>query len=293
MSLKVLITGSSAGFGRLIASRLLDAGHTVVATMREPETRNSEAATALREAGARVVELDVTDDRSVDSGVAQALDAVGGLDVVINNAGVGSNGILETFTPADWQKSFDVNVFGVHRVNRAVLPAMRAQGSGLLVMISSVVGRMALPFFGPYNAAKFAVEGLAETYRSELSVLGIETCVVEPGAFPTHFIDGLMQSSDRSRDAGYGDMIDAPRNLVATFENVMASNPAQDPRNVAEAIVTLLDTPAGRRPFRTVVDFLGMADAVAPFNDSAEQMTAGIYGAFGMGNLLEINSPSK
>lgn len=293
MPKNVFITGANGGFGRLTTSSLLAAGHTVVATMRNIDTRNLAAANELRAAGARVVELDVTDDGSVDAAMADAVEFAGSIDVVINNAGVGSIGLLETFTPADWQTIFDINVFGVQRVNRAALPHMRAQGSGLLVVVSSVVGRMALPYFGPYNAAKFAVEGLAETYRSELSVLGIETCVVEPGAFATNFIDGLMQSSDRSRDTSYGDMVHAPRNLVESFEGAMASNPAQDPQNVADAIVALVDTPAGERRFRTVVDNMGMAGAIEPFNDGAEQVTAGIYGAFGMAGLLAVNTATR
>lgn len=286
----VFITGANGGLGRLTSLSLLGAGHTVVATMRNIEIRNAAAAEELRAAGAHVVELDVTDEASVEAAVADAVELVGSIDVVINNAGVGSVGLLETFTPADWQASFDINVFGVQRVNRAALPLLRAQGSGLLVVVSSVAGRMAVPFFGPYNAAKFAVEGLAETYRAELSTLGIETCVVEPGAYATNFIDGLMESSDRSRDAGYGDMVHAPRNLVAGFEGAMASNPAQDPQDVADAIVELVDTPAGQRPFRTVVDNLGMADAAVANNDAAEQMAAAIYGAFGMADLLTVNT---
>ncbi|MDA3028453.1 MAG: SDR family oxidoreductase [Actinomycetota bacterium] len=284
----VLITGASVGLGRLAALGLIEAGHTVVASMRDPGSRNAEAADALRSAGAHVVELDVTDDASVIDAVASAIDLVGRLDVVINNAGTGSNGLIETFTADDWMASFDVNVFGVHRVSRAVLPHMRSNGSGLVMIISSVAGRMALPFFGPYNAAKFAVEGLAETYRSELSMLGIETCIVEPGPFPTNFIDNLMPPSDRSREAGYGEMALAPQNLLATFEGVMASNAVQDPRNVADAIVALVGAPHGERPFRTIVDNLGMGDAVAPHNEGAGQMTAAIYGAFGMGHMLDV-----
>jgi NAD(P)-dependent dehydrogenase (short-subunit alcohol dehydrogenase family) len=289
----VLITGASVGLGRLAALALIEAGHTVVASMRDPGSRNAEAADGLRSAGAHIVDLDVTDDASVEAAVASAIDLVGRLDIVINNAGTGSNGLIETFTSDDWKASFEVNVFGVHRVSRAVLPHMRANGSGLVMIISSVAGRMALPFFGPYNAAKFAVEGLAETYRSELSVLGIETCVVEPGAFPTNFIGNLMAPSDRSREAGYGEMALAPQNLLATFEGVMAANAVQDPRNVAAALVALVETPHGKRPFRTIVDNLGMGDAAAPYNLSAEQMTAAIYGAFGMGHMLEVNSTSS
>lgn len=289
----VLITGTSAGLGRLAALALLEAGHTVVASMRDPGSRNAEAADALRSAGAHIVALDVTDDASVEEAVASCVDLVGRLDVVINNAGTGSIGLIETFTADDWRASFEVNVFGVHRVSRAVLPHMRSHGSGLVMIISSVVGRLAVPFFGPYNAAKFAVEGLAETYRSELSVLGIETCVVEPGPFPTHFIDHLMQPSDRSREAGYGEMALAPRNLVATFEGVMASSAAQDPRSVADAIVALVETRHGERPFRTIVDHLGMGDAVAPHNEGAGEMTAAVYGAFGMGHMLEVAAASS
>lgn len=290
LSRTVLITGTSGGFGHLATRSLLAAGHTVVASMRDPGSRNAAVAEELRAAGAHIVELDVTSDESVDAAVATAIGLVGRLEVVINNAGVGSNGLLETFTSADWMASFDVNVFGVHRVNRAVLPHMRANGSGLLMIISSVVGRMAFPFFGPYSAAKFAVEGLAESYRSELSAFGIETCVVEPGAFPTNFIGSLMRPSDPGRADGYGEMAFAPQNMVATFEGVMGSSPAQDPQNVADAIVELVGAPAGARPFRTIVDALGMGDAVAPHNDGAEQMIAAVYGAFGMGSMLEVNT---
>ena len=113
MSKNVFITGANGGFGRLTTLSLLEAGHRVVATMRNIETRNLDAANQLRAAGAHVVELDVTDDDSVAGAVANAVELVEGLDVIINNAGVGSIGLLETFTPADWQAVFDINVFGV------------------------------------------------------------------------------------------------------------------------------------------------------------------------------------
>lgn len=290
MTKKIFITGANGGLGRLTTLSLLDAGHTVVASMRNTDTRNLDAANDLRAAGAHVVELDVTDETSVNEAMADAVEFAGGIDAVINNAGVGTIGLLETFTTADWQANFDINVFGVQRVTRAALPIMREQGSGLLVFVSSVAGRMALPFFGPYNAAKFALEGLAETYRSELSSIGIESCVVEPGPYVTSFIDGLMRPSDDSRDDSYGAMVHAPRNLVESFEAAMSSNPAQNPQNVADAIVALVDSPAGGRRFRTVVDSMGMADAVTPYNDAAEQVTAGIYGAFGMGDMLNVNT---
>lgn len=287
MTQKVLITGTNSGLGRLTALSLLEAGHTVVASMRDIDGRNEEAAAQLRAAGAHVVELDVTSDDSVATAVVNAVATVGNLDVVINNAGVGSSGLFETFTTSDWQNSFDINVFGMVRVTRAALPFMREQGSGLLVFISSVAGRIGFPFFGPYNAAKFAVEGLAETCRADLSSMGIDTCVVEPGPYPTNFIASLMGSSDRSHDAVYGDVVNAPSAMIAGFEAAMDSNPNQDPQHVADAVVTLLGIPAGQRPFRTVVDGMGMADDLSPLNQAGESVTQGLYAAFGMADMLK------
>lgn len=286
----VFITGTNSGLGRLTAVSLLESGHTVVASMRDIETRNAEAASDLRSMGAHVVELDVTNENSVNAAVESAVDTVGRLDVVINNAGVGSLGLLETFTTADWQASFDINVFGMVRVTRAVLPHMRTQGSGLLIFLSSAAGRIGFPFFGPYNAAKFAVEGLAETCRSDLSTLGLQTCVIEPGPFPTNFIEGLMTASDHSRDASYGDFINAPSAAVAGFEAAMGGNPEQNPQKVADAIVALLSMPTAERPFRTVVDGMGIAEAVTPFNQVGDSVTAGLYGAFGMADLLAVRT---
>jgi hypothetical protein len=117
--------------------------------------------------------------------------------------------------------------------------------------------------------------------------------VVEPGAFPTNFIGNLMPPSDPGRADGYGEMALAPQNLLATFEGVMGSSPAQDTQNVADAIVELVGVPAGGRRFRTIVDALGMGDAVAPHNEGAEQMTAAVYGAFGIGSMLEVNTASS
>ena len=136
MTENVLITGANGGLGHLTTVRLLEAGHSVVATMRDIETRNLAAANELRAAGAHVVELDVTDESSVDAAVAGAIELVGHLDVVINNAGVGSTGLLETFTPADWLALFDINVFGVQRVKAVnqvlaeILPRHPSRGGG-------------------------------------------------------------------------------------------------------------------------------------------------------------------
>lgn len=285
---KVIITGANGGFGALTTKTLLGKGHQVVATMRNPETKNKEAAQELSDLGAHIVNVDVTDEKSVNEGVAKAIELLEGLDVVINNAGIGVLGIQEQFTIEDFQKLFDVNVFGVQRVNRAVLPHLRKQGSGLLIHISSLLGRIAFPFYGPYNASKWALEALAENYRVELSAFGVDSVMVEPGGYPTGFFHSLMQPSDRSQDASYGDMVHAPKQAFDSFEGALASNPAQNPQHVADAVLKLIETPAGSRPARTTVDKMGMGDHIHPYNQQLAQIHEGLYNAFGMGDMLKL-----
>ncbi|MCI0330238.1 MAG: SDR family NAD(P)-dependent oxidoreductase [candidate division Zixibacteria bacterium] len=288
MAKKVLVTGANGGFGKLITLTLLKKGHTVVASIRGVNGKNKPAAEELKKAGAHIVEIDVAADGSVLKGVEQAIQLAGGLDVVVNNAGVGVLGLQEAFTPEDWKKLFDINVFGVQRVSRAVLPNMRSKKSGLLIQISSLLGRMTIPFYGPYNASKWAVEALAENYRTELSGFGIDSCIVEPGGYPTTFIDNLVKPSDTSRNANYGDFVRMPVELLMNYEKALAANPEQNPQNVADAVARLIDTPAGQRPFRTVVDKMGMGEHIKGYNDHLEQVTAGVYNAFGIGEMLKL-----
>ena len=290
MSQIIMVTGASSGFGRLIAVKLLGQGHTVVASMRGTADKNKTAADGLQDAGAKVVEIDVTREESVNQGIADAIQAVGRLDVVVNNAGVGVLGLQESFTPEDWQKIFDVNLFGVQRVYRAVLPHLRDRQSGLLIHVTSLLGRFTIPFYGPYNASKWALEALTENYRVELSGLGIDVCLVEPGGFPTTFHDNLVKPSDASRDAGYGELARAPEMSVASFRKALQANPAQDPQIVADAVAALVDTPPGRRPFRTVVDKMGMGDALQSYNEQQEQITRGIYKGLGIESMLTLKS---
>ena len=285
---KILITGANGGFGNLTVKSLLKAGHEVVATMRNAAQRNKAAAEELSSLGAHIVELDVTDDASVNAGVAKAIELLGGLDVVINNAGIGVLGIQEQFAIDDFKRLFDVNVFGVQRVNRAALPFLRNQGSGLLIHVSSLLGRIAIPFYGPYNASKWALEALAQNYRVELSGFGVDSCLVEPGGFATEFMSSLMKPSDTSQNDSYGDMIHAPKMAFESFEGALASNPAQDPQNVADAITKLIATPSGERPMRTVVDNMGMGTHIEPYNEQLSNIHEGLYNAFGMGDMLKL-----
>ncbi len=287
MSEKILITGASAGFGKLMTNTLLAKGHTVVASMRGVDGKNKAAAEELKAAGAHIVEIDVTDENSVNAGVEAAVKAMGGITVVVNNAGVGVLGLQETFTTEDWQKVFDVNVFGVQRVNRAVLPTMREQKNGLLIHISSLLGRFVLPFFGPYNASKYALEALADNYRVELSGFGIESCLIEPGGFGTNFMSGLIRPTDKGRDAGYGEMAGAPEGMLQNFEGNLSGENAPDPQWIADIVADLVAAPRGQRAFRTVRDGLGMEEPIKGINAASDQATTGIYTAFGMEGMLK------
>jgi len=289
MSNKILITGANGEFGKLTAKKLLNDGHTVVASIRESEGRNKSSANELKAIGAHVVEIDVTNDSSVVEGTKNAIEKAGGIDVLVNNAGIGAFGIQETFTDEDWKKLFDVNVFGVQRMNRAVLPSMRENKSGLLIHVSSLIGRMVLPFWGAYSASKWALEAMAETYRVELSKYGIDSCIIEPGAYPTTFFEGLMGASDLSRNNSYGNFPQEAKEFFAGFSNALNSNTEQNAQNVADAISILINTPAGQRKFRTVVDKMGMGEHIEGYNNQHKQFTSEIFNMFGIEKMLELS----
>lgn len=288
--MNILVTGSSGGFGRLIVTDLLAKGHKVAASLRDAKGRNAKAAAELRAEGASVVEIDVTDEASVTAGVKAAEAALGRIEVLVNNAGVGAHGIIENFTADDYRRLFDINVFGVQRMTRAVAPSMRARGEGLVVNISSLLGRITIPFYGPYNASKWALEAMTENWRTELSAFGVEFALVEPGGFPTAFAENLVHPSDRSRDAEFGDMAGAPEAALTGFMGMLAQNPQQDPKLVAEAVASVIAAPHGARPFRTEVDRIGMAEPVKGYNDHLAQVTAGLYAAVGSDQMLTVKT---
>ena len=192
MQKTILITGCSSGFGESLAPHLARQGHRVYATMRSPDAKNAAPARSLRELAStealelHVLDLDVTDEASVAAAATRVLAEPGGIDVIVNNAGQMFGGITEAFTAAEFARQLDINVLGVHRVTRAVLPAMRAAGSGLLINVSSTAGRCALPFFGVYHASKFALEGYTQALRLELAQAGVDAVLVEPGPFTTN-----------------------------------------------------------------------------------------------------------
>ncbi|TCP29342.1 SDR family NAD(P)-dependent oxidoreductase [Sphingomonas sp. BK235] len=285
---KILITGANGAFGALASRLVIQAGHSLTATMRDPDGRNAESANALRNAGATVVEVDVTNDRSVAEGIEAAITALGGLDVLVNVAGVGSYGLSEAYTAGQLKRLFDINVFGVHRTMRAVLPTLRRQQAGLIINVSSLLGRLSMPFYGPYSATKFAVETLSDTVRAEVAQFGVDVVLVEPGGFPTSWIDSLVLPDDIDRLATYGSFADVPGQSLEGYNAFLASKPEQDPTKVASAILDLIQAPAGQRPQRTIVDFIGMAGPVTTMNDALAAATSGVYGAFGLGDMLQL-----
>ncbi len=291
--MKILVTGASSGFGHIIAGDLVKAGHRVAGTVRVPEGRNKEAAQTLRAMGVEVVDIDVTVDASVEAGVAAAEAALGGIDVLVNNAGAGAHGLQENFSAEDFQRVFDVNVFGVQRMIRAVLPQMRARRSGLILNITSLLGRVTIPFLGPYNAAKWAVEAMSENYRWELSQSGVDVAVIEPGGFPTNFFANLIAPSSPDRDAGYGDLAGAPDAMLQSMGESLAGNPLQVPQIVADAVVEVIHTAPGKRSFRYEVDKSGMADPIIPYNEQAEQVTQALFTAYGMEGMLKLNTATE
>lgn len=247
----VLITGSSTGFGRLIAETLARHGHTVFATMRDPSRRNATNATEIRALAKEeslplhVLELDVTDEASVDRAVRAAVEQAGRIDVAINNAGYAIDGLAEAVTLAQAQEQMDTNFFGPVRVNRAVLPYMRQQRSGLLLHVSSGAGRVVIPGFAFYSASKFALEALAEAYHYELAGQGIESVVIQPGAYQTPVFGNMVLAADTSRTETYG----AANQISAKVKSTLTSR-AGNPQQLADAILSIVETPAGHRQLR-------------------------------------------
>ena len=282
----ILITGASSGFGRDTAETLAAAGHKVFAGVRDISGRNRQIVGELRAKGIEPVELDVTDDSSVDGAITALLAKSGGnLDVVINNAGIASAGVSEGFTPEQVREVFEVNVFGVQRVLRATLPILRGKGDGLVINFSSVVGRVTFPFFGVYGASKFAIEALTDSYRYELSQLGVDVVLVQPSAYPTNMWASARQPVDAARGVTYGEIGEIPGKMFETFMGMFAGADAPKPHDLAEAVVKLIATPKGQRPARIVVGHSFGADAI---NDAVAPIQRQVVDGLGLGTLATI-----
>ncbi|MBE1578389.1 oxidoreductase [Amycolatopsis roodepoortensis] len=230
-----LVTGASAGIGEATALALHEAGYTVYGAARRVERM-----AGLAERGIKILEMDVTDDASMVAGVERIIEESGRIDVLVNNAGYGSYGAFEDVPLAEGKYQFEVNLFGLARLVQLTTPHMRAQGSGRIVNISSIGGKIYEPLGGWYHSTKFAVEGLSDSLRLELKPFGIDVVVVEPGAIRTEWggiaIENLMKTS--------GDTAYAPQaKALAKFFDQTAR--ASHPKVIADVILKAV---RARRP---------------------------------------------
>ncbi|WP_323173942.1 SDR family oxidoreductase [Natrialba sp. PRR66] len=192
----VLITGCSSGIGRATATAFLQRDWQVIAT-----ARNADDITDLEEAGCTTLELDVTDPDQIASVVERTVDLTGAIDCLVNNAGYAQMGPLEDISTADLHRQFDVNVYGPHRLIRAALPHMRAQGEGRIINVSSVIGRISIPGSGTYAGSKHALEAMTDSLRAEVDEFGIDVTLIEPGPVETNFtnrVDEELPDDERT-----------------------------------------------------------------------------------------------
>ncbi|MFF3763082.1 oxidoreductase [Streptomyces sp. NPDC001922] len=246
------ITGASRGFGLEIARQALAQGDRVVATARDP--RAVDAALPGNSGRLLTLPLDVTDTGRAAEAVATAVDRFGGIDVLVNNAGRGLLGAVEETSDAEARAIFDINVFGLLAVTRAVLPVMRRRGSGRIINLSSVGGFVSWAGSGLYCATKFAVEALTESLRIEAAPFGVQVTAVEPGPFRTDFLD----PSSLHRTAAVIDAYAASSGALRTWADDTNHGQAGDPVKGAAAVLLLAATaePPTRLPLgsATVTD---------------------------------------
>jgi len=240
-----LITGASSGFGLLTSVALARRGWRVLATMRNLE-RSGKLEEAAGAAGVlerlELLQIDVTNAAEIASVAGRVANGQAPLDALVNNAGFVLPGFAEDVTDAELREQFETNFFGAAAVTRALLPVMRRQGFGHVVMVSSISGRLGFPGVGSYAAAKFALEGWTESLRYEVKSAGIQVAIVEPGAFETDIWTRNAKIADGMRD---------PRSPNAGRvekwrARVQGQRQKADPRVVADLIVRILETPRPR-----------------------------------------------
>jgi NAD(P)-dependent dehydrogenase (short-subunit alcohol dehydrogenase family) len=226
------ITGSSRGLGRSLAEAVLAHGDRLVATARNPEQLNDLVSTYGEQMCA--VALDVTNPEQVRTAITTAIDVFGRLDVVVNNAGYANVASIEETTEEDWRAQIETNLWGVINVTRAALPVLRKQRSGHVVQISSTGGRTGVAGLGPYQTAKWAVEGFSEVLSREVAPLGIKVTLIEPGGFRTDWGGSSMSQTEPSADYQSA--------LGFTLEyHKRAGREPGDPAKAAQAIIAIVN----------------------------------------------------
>lgn len=235
MKKTVLITGASSGMGKVTALKLIQQGHTVYGAARRMERMQE-----LVEAGGHAIAMDVTDEAQLQQAVSRVVQEQGRIDVLINNAGYGSYGSVEETTIADARRQFDVNIFGLARLTQLVIPHMRSQGSGKIINISSMGGKIYTPLGAWYHASKHALEGWSDCLRLELKPFDIDVVIIEPGLIETEFgevvLDPMLERS------GKGPYQKLTRAVAASLNDLYAKKGAASPPTVvADAIAKAVD----------------------------------------------------
>jgi NAD(P)-dependent dehydrogenase (short-subunit alcohol dehydrogenase family) len=283
----IIVTGASSGFGNLAARALARRGHLVYAGMRETAGRNATQVEALARLPETIsgIEMDVQDQSSVDAAVARIVAERQRIDVVVHNAGHMVLGPAEAYTPEQLAELYDINVLSTQRVNRAVLPILRRQGSGHLVWVGSSSTRGGHPpFLAPYFAAKAGMDALAESYAAELIKFGIDTSIVVPGAYPTgtnHFLHA-SPPADQARAAEYDEAYGTLREEMASrLDGIFP--PGRGVEEVADEIVRAVE----ERPFRVHID--PSRDGSEVVSAVYDRVRAEFYHRIGISELLTAN----
>lgn len=235
--LVALITGASSGFGLLTAVALAKQGYQVAATMRDPGKAGDLLELAWKEQVADAViplQLDVTDSESIHQAVEEIMARFGRINLLVNNAGFAVGGYIEELSLEDWRQQMETNFFGVVAMTKAVLPQMRERGSGCIINVGSVSGRVGFPGYGPYAASKFAVEGYSESLRHEMSPYGVRVVLVEPGAFRTAIWHKGLARIVSHENSPYRERLEA----VLRYSR-LAGQKAPDPGQVAHLIARI------------------------------------------------------
>jgi NADP-dependent 3-hydroxy acid dehydrogenase YdfG len=238
----VLITGASSGFGFDLTKALLQKGYIVYAA-----SRNVQAMEPLKILGAKILAMDVTKDESVTAGVAQLIQEQGKIDAVFNNAGYGNYGLVEEPDMNVVYQMYETNVFGLARVNNAVLPYMRKAKQGRLILTGSLVGNIAFPGLGWYASTKFAVKAISESLRMELSAFNIQVVLIEPGSVKTGFRDSAMGNIDSvTLKQDYSPFVEQ---FAVFMEKGYTSSPG--PKETVQAMIEALETKTPKWVYKT------------------------------------------
>lgn len=279
----VIVTGAATGVGRALAKGLSDHGATVVAALRGVTGRNAPAVSDFAALGIGSVECDVGSTESVEAAVAEVLERHGQVDIVVNNAGISITGPVEAATIEDLQQLFETNVYGPHRMNRAVLPAMKRRGSGLIIQISSSAGRWVQPGNGAYAASKWALEAMSEALRWELGEFGIDCCLIELGSFQSELLSAKARHvSDEDRAQEYVQLAEMKRQDHE--RRFLGDAPtAAMPEEIVDPLVQLIRTKRGERPLRLAVH--AYKDALDAYNDLQTSLSAAVFAERGYDSL--------